>query len=181
MFIQKYDHKYSHKFNRVNKEIREPKVRLINFDGQQVGIVTIEEALRLASEAGLDLVEVAPNVKPPVCKLMDYGKYVFELRKKGKKSKQVKKKTTLKEIKLRPKIDAHDLQFKSKHIERFLQDGSKVKITIVFRGREIDFAEQGLKLLGKIIEEHKAISIVEKKPILQDRNMTVILSPSRQK
>lgn len=142
-----------------------------------LGILPYEEALRLAQEQDFDLVEVAPDAVPPVCRIMDHGKYLYEKRKKTKKSKT--RTSTLKEIKLRPKIGAHDFEFKSKHVERFLNDGDKVKATIMFRGREMDFTEQGRVLLMKLAEEHKEISTIERMPKLEGRNMIMILAPSK--
>lgn len=160
---------------RLNEEIRAPQVRTINHEGEPLGIIPIEEAMRIAREAELDLVEVAPDADPPVCRIMDYGKFLFE---KKKKSKGKKTKTSqLKEIKLRPKIGDHDFDFKNRHVERFLKDGDKVKATIMFRGREMDFTELGAKLLDRVAEVHKDYASVEKPSKLEGRNMTMILAP----
>jgi len=142
-----------------------------------LGILAIEEALRLAQESELDLVEVAPDADPPVCRIMDHGKYIFEKRKKTKKSKTHT--SALKEIKLRPKIGQHDFDFKSKHVERFLKDGDKVKATIMFRGREMDFTEKGSELLMRLADVHKEYSTIERMPKLEGRNMIMILAPSK--
>jgi len=150
-------------------------VRTINSEGEQLGILPIEEALRIAGEEELDLVEVAPEANPPVCRIMDHGKYLYEKRKKSKKSKV--RTSTLKEIKLRPKIGAHDFDFKSRHVERFLKDGDKVKATIMFRGREMDFTERGRDLLMRLAEEHKEIGTIERMPKLEGRNMIMIMAP----
>ncbi len=160
---------------RINEEIRAPRLRVITDDGTQLGIITLEEALKVASEKELDLVEVAPDADPPVCRIMDYGKYVFEKRKKTKKS-QVKS-SGMKEIKLRPKIGLHDFEFKSKHVERFIKDGDKVKATIMFKGREMDFTERGRDILMRLAEAHKDIALIERMPKLEGRNMVMILSP----
>lgn len=160
---------------RINEEIRAPKVRTISNDGEPLGIIPIEEALRLAQENELDLVEVAPDADPPVCRIMDHGKYLYEKRKKSKKTKTHT--STLKEIKLRPKIGQHDFDFKSRHVERFLNDGDKVKATIMFKGREMDFTEQGQVLLMRLADCHKEYSTIERMPKLEGRNMTMILAP----
>lgn len=160
---------------RINEEIRAPQVRTISNDGEPLGIIPIEEALRLAQENELDLVEVAPDADPPVCRIMDHGKYLYEKRKKSKKTKTHT--STLKEIKLRPKIGQHDFDFKSRHVERFLNDGDKVKATIMFKGREMDFTEQGQVLLMRLADCHKEYSTIERMPKLEGRNMTMILAP----
>ncbi|MFA6448138.1 MAG: translation initiation factor IF-3 [bacterium] len=160
---------------RINEEIRAPKVRTISGKGDPLGILPIEEALRLAQLEELDLVEVAPDADPPVCRIMDHGKYLYEKRKKTKKTKTHT--STLKEIKLRPKIGQHDFDFKSKHVERFLKDGDKVKATIMFRGREMDFTDQGYQLLLRLADGHKEYSVIERMPKLEGRNMIMILSP----
>lgn len=157
--------------------IRAPQVRAISSTGEQLGVITIEEALRIAQSEELDLVEVAPDSDPPVCRIMDHGKFLYEKRKKTKKSKT--KTSTLKEIKLRPKIGPHDFEFKSKHVERFLEDGDKVKATITFRGREMDFTEKGREVLLKLAEAHKETAIVEKMPKLEGRSMIMILAPNK--
>ena len=162
---------------RINEEIRAPQVRTINGNGEALGIIPIEEALRMAQEQELDLVEVAPDADPPVCRIMDYGKYLFEKRKKSKKSKTHT--SALKEIKLRPKIGQHDFEFKSKHVARFLNDGDKVKATIMFRGREMDFTEQGQMLLMRLADAHKEYSTIERMPKLEGRNMIMILAPTK--
>jgi len=153
-------------------------VRLISDDGEQVGIIEIKKAMSMAYEKDLDLVEIAPNAKPPVCKIMDYGKYKYKLEvsQKGKKKKQTQ--IVVKEIKLRPKIDKNDLNTKKNHIERFLKNGNKVKVTIMFRGREIIHKEIGEKLLNYVVEELEGMCIVEQKPKLEGYNMVMLLSPS---
>lgn len=154
-----------------------PQVRAINHDGEQLGIIATEEAMRIAAEAHLDLVEVAPDADPPVCRIMDYGKYLYEKKKKTKKKVHV---SQLKEIKLRPKISQHDYDFKSRHVARFLEDGDKVKVTIMFRGREMDFTEKGKVLLERLAEDHKENCTVERYPKLEGRNMIMILAPNKQ-
>ena len=162
---------------RLNEDIRVPQVRTINHDGEQLGILPIAEALRIAAETELDLVEVAPDADPPVCRIMDYGKYLYEKKKKSKGKKAHV--AQLKEIKLRPKIGDHDFNFKSKHVERFLKDGDKVKATIMFRGREMDFTELGRQLLERLAAEHEEYATVERMPKLEGRNMIMILAPSK--
>ena len=162
---------------RVNYAIRSPRVRLILNDGTQKGIIDVKEAQRLANNAGLDLVEVSPNVQPPVCKLLDYGKYKFEMEKRDRASRKNSKTTKLKEIRVQPKIDKHDLEFKMRHMEQFLQAGNKVKVTIRFRGRELAHTELGEELLKKIVMTLDGISNIDKKPSVEGRFMSMILSP----
>lgn len=162
---------------RVNEEIRVKEVRLIGDTGDQLGIVQIREALQLAIDKGLDLVEIAPSAKPPVCRLMDYGKYKFEQNKREKEAR--KKQTTIstKEVKLRPNIEEHDFQVKAKNARKFLTAGDKVKLTIMFRGRQITHPELGAKLSIKMAEELNDVSAVEKAPKIEGRNMVTILIP----
>ncbi len=161
----------------VNQKIRAPQVRLIGEDGTQLGIVPLEEALTRAAEEKLDLVEVAPKASPPVCKIMDYGKYKYLQAKKLQEAK--KKQTTIqvKEVKIRPKTEEHDYQFKLRHIKRFLSEKNKAKVTIMFRGREIAHSELGLKVLERIIVDIEEEGIVEQPPKLEGRNMIMILAP----
>jgi translation initiation factor IF-3 len=162
---------------RVNDEIRAKQVRVIGGDGAQLGILGIKEALALAEEKELDLVEVSPNVDPPVCKLMDYGKFKYEQAKKERDSKIKRKYLEVKEVKLRPKIDEHDFQVKSKTAQRILKDGDKVKVTLMFRGRELVYTKLGEKLLDRLFEELAPICQMERKPKLEGKNMVMILSP----
>ncbi|WP_456401049.1 translation initiation factor IF-3 [Persephonella sp.] len=164
---------------RINEQIRVKEVRLIDDNGQNLGIVPIEEALRLAEEKGLDLVEVSPNARPPVCKIMDYGKYKFEQKKKEKeaKKKQRAKMQNVKEIKFRVKIEDHDYKTKVKHIREFIEDGDKVKVWIWFRGRENVHPEIGERLANRIIEDLSDIAKVEKQPKKEGRNMIFTLVP----
>jgi len=162
---------------RINEMIKSPQVRLIGADGKQLGIRTIEEAQRIAYEADLDLVEVAPQGDPPVCKIMDYGKFLYEQEQKEKAAKKKQSVIVVKEMKLRPKIDIHDYETKKKHILRFLEQGNRVKVTIMFRGREMTHTELGLNLLNRLSEELADIAIVESKPDLDGRNMTMVLAP----
>ena len=166
---------------RINDRIRVPEVRLVGPAGEQVGIVRIEDALRLAAEADLDLVEVAPLAKPPVCKLMDFGKFKYEAALKERESRRNQTHTVIKEMKLRPKIDSHDYETKKGHVERFLRAGDKVKITIMFRGREQSRPELGLRLLGRLAEDVQELGFVEATPKQDGRNMLMVLAPHRRK
>lgn len=150
---------------------------MIGLDGEQLGIVPLKKALDLAAEEELDLVEVAPNATPPVCKIMDYGKFKYQ---QNKRSQEAKKKQTViqvKEVKVRPKTDEHDLQVKIRHIRRFLAQKDKAKVTIVFRGREIAYTDQGMKILERIEQELKDEVVVEQHPKMEGRNMVMILAP----
>ncbi|MHB8841374.1 MAG: translation initiation factor IF-3 [Candidatus Aquicultor sp.] len=162
---------------RVNEKIRTPRVRLISDDGTQLGIKPTDEALRIAYDVGLDLVEVAPQADPPVCRIMDYGKYRYEQTQKMKRAKRHSATMILKEMKLRPKIDRHDYEVKKKHIVRFLEDGAKVKVTIMFRGREMAHTDLGRKLLDRIAEEVSELGKIEAYPKLDGRNMIMVLAP----
>jgi len=166
---------------RINDRIRVPEVRLVGPNGEQVGIVRIEDALRLAVEADLDLVEVAPMAKPPVCKLMDFGKYKYEAALKERESRRNQTHTVIKEMKLRPKIDPHDYETKKGHVERFLKAGDKVKITIMFRGREQSRPELGLRLLARLAEDVEELGFVEAAPKQDGRNMLMVLAPHKRK
>ena len=158
-----------------------PEVRLVGPNGEQVGIVRIEDALRLAQEADLDLVEVAPTARPPVCKLMDYGKYKYETAQKARESRRNQVNTVIKEMKLRPKIDQHDYETKKGHVVRFLNQGDKVKITIMFRGREQHRPELGFRLLQRLAEDVSELGFVESTPKQDGRNMTMVLGPTKKK
>ena len=155
------------------------EVRLVGAAGEQIGIVGIEDALRLAMEADLDLVEVAPEAKPPVCKIMDYGKFKYEAAVKAREARKNQVNTVIKEMKLRPKIDQHDYETKKGHIERFLSQGDKVKITIMFRGREQSRPELGYKLLQKLATDIGESAVIESSPLQDGRNMTMVLAPAR--
>ena len=164
---------------RVNERIRVPEVRLIGPGGEQVGIVRIEDALRVAADADLDLVEVAPNARPPVCKIMDYGKYKYETAQKARESRKNQQQTVVKEQKLRPKIDDHDYETKKGHVVRFLEAGSKVKVTIMFRGREQSRPELGYRLLQRLGADVADYGFVETSAKQDGRNMTMVLAPHR--
>ena len=166
---------------RINDRIRVPEVRLVGPNGEQVGIVRVEDALRLAAEADLDLVEVAPMAKPPVAKLMDFGKFKYEAALKAREARKNQVNTVIKEIKLRPKIDPHDYGTKKGHVERFLKGGDKVKVTIMFRGREQSRPELGFRLLQRLAEDVIELGIVESAPKQDGRNMIMVLGPTKKK
>lgn len=159
---------------RVNEGIKAREVRLIDEEGKQLGVVPIKEALRIAKESGYDLVEVAPNAAPPVCRVMDFGKYKYQMSKKHAARKTI----SVKEIKIRPQITEHDLQLKVKNIRRFLDDGDKAKVTMFFRGREIVRPEMGMKLFGRILELLTGKFQVEQQPKQEGKNITMIIAPS---
>jgi translation initiation factor IF-3 len=167
--------------SRINERIRVPEVRLVGPNGEQVGIVAIGDALRLAQEADLDLVEVAPTARPPVCKLMDYGKFKYESALKAREARKNQAQTIIKEIKFRPKIDPHDYGTKRGHVERFLKAGDKVKVTIMFRGREQSRPELGFRLLRRLAEDVGELGSVEAQPKQDGRNMTMVIGPHRRK
>jgi translation initiation factor IF-3 len=164
---------------RINEKIRADQVRLIGPEGEQVGIVDIREALSYADRLNLDLVEVAPMAAPPVCKVMDYGKYRYEQEQKAKEARKRQTTISIKEIKLRPKIDDHDFATKKGHVERFLKNGDKVKLTIMFRGRELVHPHLGERLLRRMAEDLVEIGEVESQPNLDGRNMVMMLAPKR--
>jgi translation initiation factor IF-3 len=166
---------------RINERIRVPEVRLVGPAGEQVGIVSINDALRLAQESDLDLVEVAPTARPPVCKLMDYGKFKYESALKARESRKNQAQTVIKEIKLRPKIDPHDYGTKKGHVERFLRQGDKVKVTIMFRGREQSRPELGYRLLQQLAGDVEELGFVEAQPKQDGRNMIMVIGPHRRK
>ncbi|MGN6090290.1 MAG: translation initiation factor IF-3 [Actinomycetales bacterium] len=166
---------------RINDRIRVSEVRLVGPNGEQVGIVAIGDALRLAQEADLDLVEVAPNARPPVAKLMDYGKFKYESAMKARESRKNQVNTVIKEMKLRPKIDPHDYETKKGHVVRFLGAGDKVKITIMFRGREQSRPELGFRLLQRLAEDVSELGYVESAPKQEGRNMIMVLGPHKKK
>jgi translation initiation factor IF-3 len=166
---------------RINERIRVPEVRLVGPAGEQIGIVAINDALRLAQEADLDLVEVAPTARPPVCKLMDFGKFKYESALKARESRKNQTQTVIKEIKLRPKIDPHDYGTKKGHVERFLKAGDKVKVTIMFRGREQSRPELGFRLLQRLAGDVEELGFVESQPKQDGRNMIMVIGPHRKK
>lgn len=161
--------------------IRIAEVRVIDSDGSQLGVMPTADAKKIAEERELDLVEIAPHVRPPVCKIMDFGKYKYEQSKKAHETKKKQHVTHLKEIKIRPKIEGHDLDFKLKHAENFLLNRDKVKFTVVFRGREMDHLEMGYALLKKVTERFKEIAVVEKEATRVGRMMSMILGPTSER
>ena len=167
---------------RINEQIRVREVRLIREEGeQQQGIISTLEALEIAREQGLDLVEVAPNAVPPVVKIMDYGKFKFDNEKKVRDSKKKQKLLKLKEIRMQPKIDEHDLDFKSRHVRDFLGEGNKVKVTVRFRGREMAHTELGLEVLQDVLKRIEGEYVMDKAPAMEGRFMSMILSPKSKK
>jgi translation initiation factor IF-3 len=164
---------------RINDAIRVPRVRLIGEDGQQLGIKTTDEAREYAYGRNLDLVEVAAQADPPVARVMDYGKYRYELEQKAKLARKHQTQINVKEIKLRPKIGIHDYETKKGHVERFLNQRAKVKITIMFRGREREHPDRGRDLLMRLADDVKEIGVIETQPLLEGRNMTMVLGPTK--
>ncbi len=164
---------------RINERIRVPEVRLIGEDGAQIGVLKIDDALKYAQNRDLDLVEVAPEAKPPVCRVLDYSKYKYEQAQKVKQAKKHQQQITIREIKFRPKIAQHDYDTKKGHIERFLKHKDKVKVTIMFRGREVTHPERGVMILDRLAEELAELAIVEQRPLQDGRNMTMMLGPSK--
>ena len=162
---------------KVNTEIRAPKVRVVVEDGDQLGILNVEEALSKAEQMGKDLVEIAPNANPPVCKIIDFGKFRYQQTKRDKENKKAQHQVKVKEIKVRPNIDIHDLNTKITHAKEFLEKGNKVKVICMFRGRQMLHIDLGSKLIGKVIEMLQDISTVEAPSKLLGRNMTVVLAP----
>ena len=164
---------------RINEEIRCKEVRLIDDAGEQLGVMAPREAAKIAAEKNLDLVEIAPNANPPVCRIMDYGKYKYEQSKREKEAKKNQKVISVKEVKLRPNIEDHDFLTKAKNASKFLAAGDKVKVTIMFRGREITHPELGQELCERFAEELSSVAKVEKPAKVEGRNMIMILAPSR--
>ncbi|MCZ6606461.1 MAG: translation initiation factor IF-3, partial [Alphaproteobacteria bacterium] len=162
---------------RVNKLIIAPTIRLVDLDGEMVGVLSAEEGLQMAIDAGLDLVEVSPNADPPVCKILDYGKFKYEQQKKRNEARKKQKIIEVKEIKMRPGIDEHDYQVKMRSMRRFLGDGDKVKVTIRFRGREMAHQELGMKVLDRVCDDLDELIKVEMVPQIEGRLMTMVLAP----
>ncbi|HIC91193.1 MAG TPA: translation initiation factor IF-3 [Syntrophaceae bacterium] len=162
---------------RVNERIRAKEVRLIGPDGKQLGIFSLGEALAQAKEVDMDLVEVAPDAEPPVCRIMDYGRYKYQLKKKQQEAKKRQVQVQLKEIKISPKTEEHDFQFKLRHIRKFLIQKNKTKVSMLFRGRQIVYVSSGMAIMKKIVDGISDIGVVEKEPYLEGRNMVMILAP----
>jgi translation initiation factor IF-3 len=161
---------------RTNERIRVREIRVIDDTGEQLGIMTPQQALAIARQKALDLVEIAPTAQPPVCKIMDFGKYQYQEQKRAREARKHQKVIEVKEIKFRPKVDEHDYQFKKKHIERFLEEGDKVKATIFFRGREVAHPEIGRRILERLVEELGDLAVVESSPRMEGNTMHTILS-----
>lgn len=166
---------------RINNAIRAKEVRLIDSDGNQRGVASTSEALAMAREAGLDLVEIAPQAVPPVCRILDYGKYKFDQEKRIRDSKKKQKLVKIKEIRMQPKIEKHDLEFKTNHIREFLDDGNKVKVTVRFRGREMAHTELGRVVLDKVLEILDNSCVIERPPLMEGRFMSMTLNPKAKK
>ena len=158
--------------------IRAPQVRVIDDQGQMLGVYSVVEAIRLAKDRGLDLLEISPNAQPPVCKIVDYGKFKYEKKKKVQEAKKKQVVIQVKEVQLRPQIEEHDLEYKTNNIRRFIQEGDKAKVTVMFRGREIAYLDHGTKLIAKLIEQIKDVAIVEAPPKLEGKRLTVIFAPA---
>jgi translation initiation factor IF-3 len=164
--------------HRINERIRVPEVRLIDENGGQVGVVSTREALQMARDRGLDLMEVSPNSSPPVCKICDYGKFKYEKKKKEHVAKKKQTVIKVKEIQLRPQTEEHDLDYKFKNVLQFLKDGDKAKITIMFRGREITYVDQGFKIMKRLADLVKDVAIVEAHPKLEGKKLIMVLAPA---
>jgi len=177
VFPKRSNKPYKSDRTNINKNIRAKEVRTIDPDGTQIGVVPIKQALEIAAEFGLDLVEVSPNANPPVCKIMDYGRYKYEQTKKQQEAKKKQSTFQVKEIKIRPKTGEHDINVKLNHIKRFIDNKDKVKVTVIFRGREITLSSRGKELLGLIAEATAEFASVEQPPKFEGRIMTMVLAP----
>jgi len=166
---------------RVNRMIRVPEVRVVGVDGGQVGVLPTPEALRMAEDAGLDLVEISPNAEPPVCRIMDYGKYKYQLNKKAHEAKKKQTVIHIKEVKFRTRTEEHDFQFKLRNIRKFIEHGDKVKIAVYYRGREMAHPELGMAMLTKVTEAVKDIAVVEQPAKLEGKRLGMMVGPSSQK
>ena len=169
------------KENLINEEIRDKEVRVIDTDGTMLGVMPTEKALELATEKKLDLVNISPNAKPPVCKILDYGKYRYELQKKEKEARKKQKTTQVKEIRLSTFIEEHDVQVKANTASKFLKDGDKVKVSLRFRGRERDYQARGMEVMNAFADCVSDVSVVEKKPLFEGRSLTMVLGPKTDK
>ncbi|MFO7592648.1 MAG: translation initiation factor IF-3 [Pseudomonadota bacterium] len=169
------------KQTRLNEDIRVPEVRLIGHDGEQIGVISTEEALKIAAEADLDLVEVSPDATPPVCRIMDHGKFIFEQRKKQQAAKKKQKQVQVKEVKFRPGTEEGDYQVKLRNLTRFLNDGDRVKVTLRFRGREMAHQELGRDLLKRIEGDLAELATVEQFPKMEGRQMVMLMAPKKKK
>ena len=167
--------------HRINGEVNAPEVRLVGVDGEALGVVRLAEAFRLAEDEQVDLVEIAPTASPPVCRLMDYGKFKYQEQKKAHEAKLKQKQIQIKEVKFRPQTDDNDYQTKLRNLMRFLEEGDKAKVTMRFRGREMAHQEFGIKLLEKLRDDLAALSVVESMPRLEGRQMVMVLAPKKKK
>lgn len=161
----------------INEQIRDKEVRLVGVDGEQIGIVSIKEAQQMASEKNLDLVKIAPQAKPPVCKIMDYGKYKFDAAKKEKEARKKQKTISVKEVRLSASIDKHDFETKIRNAQKFLKAGDKVKISVMFRGREMMHTQRGIEILDQAMGLLEEVGVAENKPKLEGRNMAIVVAP----
>jgi translation initiation factor IF-3 len=161
----------------VNERICVPEIRLIDENGEMLGIFSPQEALKIARERGLDLVEISPTAKPPVCKITDYGKFMYEKKKREHEAKKKQVVVDVKEVQLRPQTDEHDLEYKFKHVVRFLQDGDKAKVSVMFRGREVTHVDAGTEILNRLIEQVKEFGVPEAPPKLEGKRLTVVIAP----
>lgn len=161
----------------INEEIKDKEIRVIDSDGSMLGIMQLKDAMKMAVSKNLDLVKIAPQAAPPVCKIMDYGKYMFELAKKEKEAKKNQKIISIKEVRVSPSIEDHDFDFKAKNAYKFLKDGDKVKVSVKFRGREMNYTKLGEEVLNKFAETVQDVGVVERKPKLEGKNMIMILNP----
>ena len=161
----------------INEQIRDKEVRLVGVDGEQIGIVSIKEAQQMASEKNLDLVKIAPQAKPPVCKIMDYGKYKFDAAKKEKEARKRQKTISVKEVRLSASIDKHDFETKIRNAQKFLKAGDKVKISVMFRGREMMHTQKGIEILDQAMGLLEEVGVAENKPKLEGRNMAIVVAP----
>ncbi len=166
---------------KINEDITSAEVRLIGLDGEQLGVLPIQKALEQADEAGVDLVEVSPNAKPPVCKIIDYGKYLYQKEKKKKEDKKKQKIVEVKEIKFSPKIGQHDFDYRMKRIIEFLEKGDKVKVTVRFRGREMSHTDLGFVITNQVMDHIKDIAVIERKAKMEGRNLSMFLAPIKKK
>lgn len=164
---------------RINQQIRISPVRVIDPEGEQIGILPVERALEIAVEQGLDLVEVAPMARPPVCRIMDYGKFKYEEQRKAREARKKQHHVQLKEVKMRPGIEEHDFDFKTRHARRFLEEGNKVKVTMMFRGRQMAHPELGREVLDRVVEELSDVAKLESSPMMEARSMTMVLAPAK--
>jgi len=164
---------------RINEFIRVSEVRVIGEDGQQIGVIPTSEAVEIAKSRGYDLVEISPGASPPVCKIMDYGKYKYQKKKKSQEKKKNQTTIQVKEIQFRPNTDVHDFDFKIRHLERFLSDGNKARVSIRFRGRELKHIDLGMEMMNRVLGRLAEISEVEQKPEREGRNITAVLAPRK--